>query len=61
MFVYEYATKYNFDAANDILRCVIQGYKKEKQIRIIAKDVSDGVEYWYRRHSIISPPSGLGL
>jgi len=43
----EYATKYDFKTANDILRCVIQGYKNEKRIRIIAKDYNDGVEYWY--------------
>lgn len=42
-----YAARYDLAAANDILRCVIQGYKQEKRMRIIAKDYSDGVEYWY--------------
>ena len=44
---HEYATKYDFDAANDILLCVIKCYKQKKRMRIIAKDESDGVEYWY--------------
>ena len=44
---HEYATKYDFNAANDVLRGVIQSYKNEKRMRIIAKDESYGVEYWY--------------
>jgi hypothetical protein len=59
--LYEFATKYNFDAANDILRCVIQGYKKEKQIRIIAKDVSDGVEYWYFQIQVVDNQECINL
>lgn len=42
-----YSTRYDLAAANDILRCVIQGYKQEKRMRIIAKDHSDDMEYWY--------------
>lgn len=42
-----YSTQYDLAAANDILRCVIQGYKNEKRMRIIAKDHSDDMEYWY--------------
>jgi hypothetical protein len=45
--LFEYPTRYDLAAANDILRCVIQGYKQEKRMRIIAKDHSDDTEYWY--------------
>ena len=58
---HEYATKYNFDAANDILRCVIQGYKKEKRMRIIAKDESDGVEYWYFQIQVVDNQECMNL
>ena len=44
---HEYATKYNFDAANDMLRVIINGYKQEKRIRLIAQDDCDGNDYWY--------------
>jgi len=43
----EYPTRYDLAAANDILRCVIQGYKNEKRMRIIARDHSGDTEYWY--------------
>jgi len=45
--LFEYPTRYDLAAANDILRCVIQGYKNEKRIRVIAKDYTDDLEYWY--------------
>jgi hypothetical protein len=41
----EYKSEYDLDAANDVLRVIINGYKKEKRIRIIAKDDCDGNDY----------------
>jgi hypothetical protein len=43
----EYKSEYDLDTANDILRVIINGYKKEKRIRLIAKDDCDGNVYWY--------------
>lgn len=43
----EYQSEYDLDAANDMLRVIINGYKQEKRIRLIARDDCDGNDYWY--------------
>jgi len=44
---HEYQSEYDLDAANDMLGVIINGYKQEKRIRLIAQDDCDGNDYWY--------------
>ena len=44
---YEYPSKYDLKAANEMLWVIINGYKKGKRIRLIAQDDCDGTDYWY--------------